>query len=320
MTTRVEPKGVAPTTAGAEVAAPTPRRRPLFTRESVAGYLFIAPALLHSLVFIVGVVVVSAILSTTSWDLITPPRFVAFDNYLRMVNDALFWKSLVNTAIFAAISVPASIGLSLALALAANTKLRGMTFFRTAYFFPYIASMVSVAIVFRWLFSSADYGLINSFLGLFGLKPVDWLGECSTALPTVALVSVWKGLGWNMTLFLAGLQGIPPHLYEAAQLDGAGRWQQFRDVTWPLLSPTTFFVSVTAMLGFFQTFDSVYLMTNGGPNNCTLLYLNHVVRQAFSFFHMGYAAALSWTLFAILAIITFIQVKVINKRVHYELG
>lgn len=319
MTTRVEPKGAAPAGPEPGLAHGRPRGR-FLRRESLAAYFFVAPALIHSLVFIVGVVIVSAVVSTTRWDLITPPSFIGLDNYVHMFQDDLFWTSITNTVIFAAVSVPTSIGLSLALALAANTKLRGMTFFRTAYFFPYIASMVSVAIVFRWLFSSADYGLINAFLGLFGIKPVNWLGQCSTALPTVALVSVWKGLGWNMTLFLAGLQGIPAHLYEAAELDGAGPWQRFRDVTWPLLSPTTFFVSITAMLGFFQTFDSVYLMTGGGPSNCTLLYLNYTVRQGFNFFHMGYAAAMSWFLFAVLAIATFIQFKVLNKRVHYELG
>lgn len=305
--------------SGVATQRATPRRRRWLTRESIAGYLFIAPAVLHSLVFIVGVVVVSALVSTWRWDLVSPPEFVGFDNYARLLDDELFFTALKNTAIFVLISVPLSIGLSLALALAANTKLRGMTFFRTAYFFPYVASMISVAIVFRWLFNS-EYGLLNAFLGLFGVDPVDWLGNCNTALPAVALVSVWKGLGWNMTLFLAGLQGIPAHLYEAAALDGAGRWQQFRDVTWPLLSPTTFFVSITAMLGFFQTFDSVYVMTGGGPGRCTTLYLNVVYQRGFQFFQMGSAAAMSWVLFAILAVITFVQVRVLNKRVHYELG
>ena len=147
-----------------------------------------------------------------------------------------------------------------------------------------------------------------------------WLDTCSTALPAITLVSVWKGLGWNMTLFLAGLQSIPNHLYEAAQLDGAGKWRQFKDITWPLLSPTTFFVAVTSMLGSFQVFDTAYLMTQGGPGTCTYTYMYYVYQQAFRFFNMGFAAAMAWVLFLILAIVTFIQFKLLNKRVHYELG
>jgi multiple sugar transport system permease protein len=307
--------------ATAATAAPLKPRRRWRRPETLAGYLFIAPALLHSLVFILGVVLVSAVVSTWQWDLITSPEFIGVDNFVRLFGDDIWRRALQNTAIFVVLSVPLSIGLSLAVALAANAKLRGMTFFRTAYFFPYVASMVSVAIVFRWLYNE-DYGLINAFLGLFGINPVDWLGSCNTALPAVAFVSVWKGLGFNMTLFLAGLQAIPAHLYEAAALDGAGRWQQFRDITWPLLSPTTFFVSITSMLGFFQTFDSVFLLTggSGGPERCTLLYINYLQQQGWQFFRMGYAAAMSWTLFAILLVITFVQFKVLNKRVSYELG
>jgi multiple sugar transport system permease protein len=318
-TTGIASKRSAAATAAA--TAPVGPRRRWRRPETLAGYLFIAPALLHSLVFIVAVVFVSALISTWDWDLLSPPEFVGVENYTRLFRDGIWLRALQNTAIFVVLSVPVSIALSLAIALAANTKLRGMTFFRTAYFFPYVASMVSVAIVFRWLYNK-DYGLINGFLGIFGIDPVDWLGSCTTALPAVAFVSVWKGLGFNMTLFLAGLQAIPTHLYEAAQLDGAGRWQQFRDITWPLLSPTTFFVSITSMLGFFQTFDSVFLLTggSGGPERCTLLYLTYLQQQGWQFFRMGYAASMSWVLFAFLLVITFVQFKVLNKRVNYELG
>lgn len=287
-------------------------------REIAAAYVFIAPGLLHSALFIVGMVVISGTLALTRWDLLTSPEFIGFENFWRIVNDDVFWLVLKNTLIYVLLTVPTGIALSLALALAANTKLRGVTFFRTAYFFPYVATLVSVAILFRWLYNS-DYGLLNAFLGVFGVDPVDWLGQCSTALPAVAMLSIWKGLGWNMTLFLAGLQGIPAHLYEAAAIDGAGRWRQFRDITWPLLSPTTFFVAVTSVLGAFSVFDSAYILTSGGPERCTTFYMIYTWRHAFEFRNMGYAAALAWVLFSILVVITAVQFKIFNKRVHYEL-
>jgi multiple sugar transport system permease protein len=295
---------------------PKPKRN---LREILAGYVFIAPGLIHSAVFIVGMVVISGYLALTRWDLLTPPAFIGIENFRRLIHDEVFWLTLKNTLIYVALTVPTGIALALALALAANTKLRGVTFFRTAYFFPYVATLVSVAIIFRWLYN-ADYGLLNGFLGIFGIHPIDWLGNCTTALPAVAMLSVWKGLGWNMTLFLAGLQGIPSHLYEAAAIDGAGGWRQFRDITWPLLSPTTFFVTVTSVLGAFSVFDSPYILTGGGPERCTTVYMIYTWRQGFEFFNMGYAAALAWVLFAILVVITLVQFKVLSRRVHYELG
>lgn len=296
-----------------------PPRRRFLTRETLAGYLFIAPGVIHSAIFIVFVLFVSLFLSLTRWDLLSPPEFIGIGNYVKLFTDDLFFITLKNTVIFVVMFIPLTITLSLSLAMAANTQLKGLRFFRTAYFFPYVASMVAVAIVFRWLYNP-DFGLINSFLGWFGVDPVNWLGNCSTALPAITLVSVWKGLGWNMTLFLAGLQGIPSHLYEAAALDGAGRWRQFRDITWPLLTPTTFFVLVTSVLGSFQVFDTAYLMTQGGPERCTTTYMYYVYTTGFRFFNMGYAAAMAWFLFAILVVVTIIQFKFLNKRVNYELG
>ena len=213
----------------------------------------------------------------------------------------------------------ALIVVSLALALAINTRLKGMTLFRSAYFLPFIVSMVAVAVVWRWVYNG-DFGLLNWFLGLFGVPKVDWLGNPTTAMPAVAAMFVWKNLGWNMTLFLAGLQGIPQHLYEAAALDGAGRWQQFRHITWPLLAPTTFFVTVTTIIGNFQVFDAIYLMTQGGPGRSTQVYIYLLYNQAFKFFNMGYAAAMAWVLCLILAVLIFVQFRVLGRRVQYELG
>ncbi|MBA3349057.1 MAG: sugar ABC transporter permease [Actinobacteria bacterium] len=308
-----------PATGAAGPLPLEPPKRKRNWREIGAAWVFIGPGLVHSIVFIIGMVVVSALISTWRWDLVSPPEFIGIGNYQRIVADEMFWLTLKNTGTFVLLSVPTGLALSLGLALAANTKLRGVTFFRTAYFFPYIASMISVAIVFRWLYNS-DYGLLNSFLGFVGVNPIDWLGQCSTAMPAVALLAVWKGLGWNMTLFLAGLQAIPSHLYEAAQMDGAGRWRQFWDITWPLLSPTTFFVGVTSVLGSFAVFDAAYALSGGNISRCLTFYMVYTWQQGFQNFDMGYAAALAWVLFAILGVITFVQFRILSKRVHYELG
>jgi multiple sugar transport system permease protein len=288
-------------------------------RETVAGYLFVAPSLAHLLVFVVGLMVASAVISTWRWDLLTPPEFVGLRNYADLMRDPLFWLAIRNTLFFVALTIPTGIALSLALALAVNTKLKGMVLFRSAYFVPYIVSMVAVAVVWRWVYNG-DFGLLNWFLGIFGLHKVDWLNNPKTAMVAVAVMFVWKSLGWNMTLFLAGLQGIPQHLYEAASLDGAGSWQRFRHITWPLLTPTTFFVTVTTMIGNFQVFDAIYLMTQGGPGRSTEVYNYLLYNQAFVFFNMGTASAMAWILCAGLALLIFVQFRVLGRRVQYELG
>jgi ABC-type sugar transport system permease subunit len=263
--------------------------------------------------------VASAVYSTWRWDLLTAPVFVGLRNYLELLHDSLFWLALRNTVWFVLLTLPTGVALSLALALAVNTRLRGMTLFRSAYFLPFIVSMVAVAVVWRWVYNP-DFGLLNWLLGRLGVAKVAWLSNSTTAMPAVAAMFVWKNLGWNMTLFLAGLQGIPGHLYEAAALDGAGRWQQFRHVTWPLLAPTTFFVTVTTVIGNFQVFDAVYLMTQGGPGRSTEVYIYLLYNQGFRFFNMGYAAAMAWVLCLILAVLILEQFRVLGRRVQYDLG
>ena len=306
--------------AKAALTPPPKVKRKYRGRDTAAAFAFLAPSLIHFMVFIAGLVVASIVISTWRWDLLTPPQEVGTKNYVDLfLHDPLFWQSLRNTLYFVALTIPLGIVLSLALALAVNTKLRGITFFRTMYFIPVVSSMVAVAVVWRWVFNN-DFGLLNWFLGLFGIHKVDWLGNPLTAMPAVALMTVWKGLGFTMTLFLAGLQGIPQHLYEAIELDGAGKWQRFRYVTWPLLTPTTFFVSVISVIGSFQVFDAIYLMTSGGPGNSTVVYNFYLFNQAFRYFHMGYAAAMAWILFAVIALLTLLQFRFLNKRVQYELG
>jgi multiple sugar transport system permease protein len=314
-----QPRERAAPVSRARARAARKGRDPYHWRDTVAGYLFITPSLVHLLVFVIGLMFASAVISLYRWDLLTPAEFVGLRNYYDLVRDPQMWNAMRNTIYFCLLTIPTGIALSLALAIAVNTKLRGMVFFRSAYFLPFIVSMVAVAVIWRWLYNF-DFGLLNWLIGLVGFEKVDWLGNPATAMPAVAIMFVWKSLGWNMTLFLAGLQGIPAHLYEAAALDGANRWQQFRYITWPLLSPTTFFVTVTTLIGNFQVFDAIYLMTRGGPGKSTEVYNYYLYNQAFVFFNMGYAAAMAWVLCLILGVLIYVQFRVLGRRVQYELG
>jgi multiple sugar transport system permease protein len=296
------------------------RRRPRWRgREAIAGYLFVAPSLLHFLIFTVYLLGSSLVISTWVWDLLTPHHERGLYNYQTLLlHDPIFWTAFRNTVLYAVMTIPTGLVLGLGLALIVNTKLRGISIFRAAYFLPVVVPMVATAIVFRWLYN-ADFGLVNWFLGLFGIPHHDWLGTPQTALPAVAAMAVWQNLGWNMTFFLVGLQAIPQQLYESAALDGAGRWAQFRRITWPLLTPVTFFVLVTSTIANLQgTFDQVYLMTQGGPGYSTYTNAFYLYSQAFRYFHYGYAAAYAWVIFAVIAVATFLQFRLLSKRIHYD--
>lgn len=289
-------------------------------RDTLAAYLFLAPALIHFLIFFVGLVLVSLGLSFTSWDLFSPPEFVGLDNYKRLLfEDPDFWPTFWRTTYYVVLVIPTAVAAELVLALAVNTRLKAIKFFRATYFIPVVASAVAVALVWGWILNTQN-GILNWFLNFFGLGPFDWLGSPRLAMPSVALVQVWRGLGEGMIIFLAGLQSIPHHLYEAAELDGAGRWAKFRNVTWPLLAPTTFFVVVLEVIGSFQVFDMIYLLTRGGPAQATTVYNFELYSEAFRDFRMGYAAAMTWVLFVVIGVLTLIQFRVINRRVQYELG
>jgi multiple sugar transport system permease protein len=289
-------------------------------RDTLAAYLFLAPALVHFVIFFLGLVVISLGLSFTSWDLFSPPKFVGLANYRRLLfEDPDFWPTFWRTAYYVVLVIPTAVAAELLLALAVNTRLRAIKFFRATYFIPVVASAVAVALVWGWILNTQN-GILNWFLNFFGLGPFDWLGSPRLAMPAVAMVQVWRGLGEGMIIFLAGLQAIPQHLYEAAELDGAGRWAKFRNVTWPLLSPTTFFVTVLEVIGSFQVFDMIYLLTHGGPGQATRVYNYELYTQAFRDFRMGYAAAMTWILFVVIGVLTLIQFRFINKRVQYELG
>jgi multiple sugar transport system permease protein len=280
-------------------------------------YLYVLPTLLGLLLFSAGAVAVSFFLSFTQWDIVSPPEWVWLDNYINLWQSDLFWEVFGNTLYFIVLAVPLSVVSSLALALVANTGLRGITFFRTAYFLPVVSSMIAVALVWSWIFNP-EYGLLNTLLQLlFGIRGPAWLDSTAWALPAMVIVTVWKGLGYSMVIFLAGLQNIPQDLYSAATIDGAGVWKRFRHITLPMLSPTTFFVLVITLINSFQVFEQTYVLTKGGPANSTLTMSYYIYQNAFQFFQMGKAAALSYVLFALVFGVTLIQFRVQRRWVFY---
>jgi len=285
-------------------------------KEAVAGYLFLLPALGGILVFILGPVVAAIALSFTKWDLLTPAKFIGLSNYQELIQDPMFRKVMLNTLIFTGASAPLSLILSLGLALALNQKIKGIVVFRTIYFLPVVSSMVAVSLVWRWLYNP-NYGLLNYFLNLLHLPSVNWLFSTTWAMPAVILMSVWKGLGYNMVIFLAGLQGIPQMYYESAKIDGAGKFQAFKNITLPLLSPTTFFVLVISIISSFQVFDQIFVMTSGGPAHATEVIIYYIYHNAFQIFRMGYASALAFCLFIIIFALTLLQIRLSKRWVFY---
>jgi multiple sugar transport system permease protein len=280
-------------------------------------YLYLLPTLIGLLLFSAGAVVASFFISFTQWDVVSPPQWIGLDNYTSIWHSDLFWEVVRNTFTFIVLSVPLSVICSLALALAVNTQLKGITLFRTAYFLPVVSSMIAVALVWSWLFNP-EYGLLNYLLRLFfGIKGPAWLDSTAWALPAMVIVTVWKGLGYSMVIFLAGLQNIPLELHHAATMDGAGVWRRFWNVTLPMLSPTTFFVLVITLINSFQVFEQTYVLTRGGPANSTLTMSYYIYQNAFQYFQMGKAAALSYVLFAVIFVVTLIQFRIQKRWVFY---
>ncbi len=270
--------------------------------------VFLLPNLLGFLIFILGPIIASFCLSFTSWDLLTPVKWIGFENYQTLITDQVFWKVLWNTIYYTIGTVPAGIIISLFLAIALNQKIKGVKIFRATYFLPVISSTVAVAVVWQWLYNP-EFGLLNYLLALIGIEGPKWLTSTTWAMPAIIVTSIWKNLGFNMLLFLAGLQGIPETFYEAAQIDGANWWQQFRNITIPLLSPTTFFVVIMSIINSFQVFDQIYIMTEGGPARSTSVLVHYLYQNAFEYFKMGYASAIAYVLFFLVFIITLIQLK-----------
>jgi multiple sugar transport system permease protein len=294
------------------------RRGSLRRGEAVAAYLFLLPNIVGFLVFTLLAVVASAAIALTNWDIISTPDFVGLRNFERLLTvDDSFRKVLRNTTIFTVASVAGSMLLSLGVALAMNAALRGIVIFRTAYYLPVVTSSVAVAVVWTW-FYNPDFGPLNYYLSAIGFRPPQWLGSPEWALPAVIIVSVWKAIGYDMIIWLSGLQGIPQHLYEAASIDGATRWRRFTSITLPLLTPTTFFVLVISLIRAFQVFDVVQVMTDGGPADATRTMVLFIYDQGFKYLKMGYAASVAWALFVIVFVVTIVQWRVQARWVHYE--
>jgi len=279
---------------------------------NTAAWFFLAPALLLITVFFFVPVVASLILSVTDFDLygIANPgntRFVGFENYSRLLRTPDFWQALKNTFYFAVVGGPLTIAVSLGAALLLSSKLvRFKSFFRTIYFTPFVTTLVAVAIVWKYLYHTR-YGLFNYALGAIGIGPIDWLGDPHWAMPAIILMAVWKSFGYNMLIFIAGLQAIPEDLYDAAEIDGASAWRRFFSITLPMLAPTLVFVSVITMIGYFQLFAEPYVMTQGGPAGATLSIVLLMYEEGFRWWNMGYGAAVAFVLFAVILALTLLQ-------------
>lgn len=280
-------------------------------------FIFLAFALTGLVVLTIGPIVASFVLSFTDWDLLGAPRFIGLRNFEKLFADKTFWRALQNTVVFTTVSVPLGMALSLGLAMALNRKLRGIGFYRTLFLLPLVASSVATALIWG-LMLDPIVGPVNYLLRQAGLPQPGWLGDTFWAMPSIIIMSIWKGFGFNVVIFLAGLQGIPDELYEAAQIDGAGRFARFRHITLPMLSPTTFFVLLIALIASFQVFDSTWVLTKGGPQDSTLTLVYYVYQTGFQQLRMGYASAISYVLFAMTLVIVGIQWLSQRRWVHYQ--
>lgn len=285
-------------------------------KKNATGYLFISPYLIGFFAFTFFPILYSFGLSFTDWNVLQPANFIGLDNYKTLVGDEKFWASLKVTFIYSFISVPLLIILGILLAALLNQKIKGMRFFRTLFYMPAVVSGVAVAMLWMWIFDS-NFGIINIFLSWFGIEGPHWLTSPRTALSALIIMSLW-GVGGNMVIYLAGLQGIPVSLYEAAEVDGAGRIQKFIHITLPMLTPTIFFTLILGIIGSFQVFTQALVMTNGGPGTSTLFYVLYLYQNAFEFFKMGYASTLGWVLFLIVFVFVLILFGTAKFWVHYE--
>lgn len=291
-----------------EITTKSKSANKLRRKNTLTALSFIAPNFLGFFLFTLVPVVFSLILAFMSWDSFSAPEFVGFKNFTKMMNDDTFWISLKNTFLYTIGVVPLTLICSLGLAILLNKKIRGMKFFRTAFFFPYVTSLVAIAVVWNMLFHPT-MGPINQFLKVFIENPPGWTSSSDWALTAIVIVSVWRGMGYYMILYLAGLQSVPKELYEAASMDGANKWKQFMNVTLPSLRPTTFFVTIMLVINCFKIFDLVQVMTAGGPGRATNVLVYQIYNEAFVKFNFGYASAIAMVLFVIVLTITVIQFK-----------
>lgn len=282
-------------------------------KESYIAWVFILPALLGTLIFIIIPVICSFGLSFTDWDLLGSIQYVGLKNYIDLFSEPLFYKIFINTIVFALTTSVLGVIIPLILASILNSKIRGSEFYKTAYFLPFITPMIVIGVIWEWIFDP-NIGLLNQFLQFH----INWLYDTHFAMPALILVSVWKLIGYNMIIFLSSLSGISQSLFEAAKIDGANSFQLFKNITIPVLSPTIFFVVIITAISSFQVFDLIYLMTQGGPLDSTNVLVYAIYKNAFEYFNVGKASAIAYVLFVIILVLTLIQWNLRKKIVYNE--
>ena len=301
------------------------RRLGLGNRGGLAGYIFVAPSLIFLAVFVILPIIGALYYSMSDYDLMSPPRFAGLKNYIRMLDDNRYPHAVSNTLYFAFGTVPSGIVTSLLLAVLINRQIRGIYTFRALFYMPVVSSFVSVSLIWLWMYEP-QFGLLNDIFEGVGLPRLKWMRSAQTSMLSIIIMSVWKNMGLNMVIYLAGLQGIAPHLYEAAEIDGAGRVSTFFRITLPLLAPTTFFVVIVYFIGALQMFVQVFIMTTGDPGNVsarggpldsTVTVVVLIYDNAFAYLKMGYAAAMSFALFIVIGVITLINVRLLRYDVGY---
>lgn len=294
------------------------KKKSLTRRKQLVAYSFILPNLLGFFIFTFVPIVFSLLLSFCEWNSGGDIKFVGLDNFIQMfTRDKSFWISLKNTIYYTVVTVPVTLGLALFLAILMNKPLKGRVFFRSVLFFPYVASLVAIAVVWMALFNP-DRGPINSILMAIGIQnPPRWAASTTWAMPTIIGLTVWKGMGYYMVVYLAALQGVSRDLYEAASLDGANKWQQFTNITWPCVTPTTFYILMMLVVDTFKSYDIMYITTQGGPGEATKVLAYHIYNTAFVSSKFGYASAIAMVLLAIIIVITLTQFKFEKKFTSY---
>ncbi len=297
----------------ASIAKKTSRRKMMANKEALWAYIFLTPIIVGFIVFTIFPVAMSFYYSLTKYDGILEPQFVGLQNYINILKNDEFRSSLWNTCYYTLGTVPLGTFIALCIAVALNQKIRFMEFYRAAFFIPVIVSTVAVAMVWQWMYNT-DYGIINSILGFLGLYQPPWLASAQWAMPSVIIMSIWKNLGFNTVILVAGLQGISPSVYEAAEIDGASGFQVFFRITIPLLRHTVLFALIIAMIGAFQAFDQIYVMTRGGPAKATQVVVYLIYQNAFNYFKQGLASAMAYVLFIIIFIGSIIQMRISDSK------
>ncbi len=294
------------------------KSKSLTRRKTLVAYSFILPNLLGFFIFTFVPIVFSLLLSFCEWNSGGEIKFIGLDNFIRMFSkDNSFWIALKNTIYYTVVTVPVTLGLALFLAILMNKPLKGRVFFRSVLFFPYVASLVAIAVVWMALFNP-DRGPVNSILMAIGIEnPPRWAASTTWAMPTIIGLTVWKGMGYYMIVYLAALQGVSRDLYEAASLDGATRWQQFVNITWPCVTPTTFYILMMLIVATFKSYDIMYITTQGGPGEATKVLAYHIYNTAFVSSQFGYASAIAMILLAMIVVITLIQFKFEKRFTSY---